>query len=115
MEGQESLSLNTHKPHLPNRPIVLLLGVSATLLLGVGSMLFSTPHSPPHTANSSDMPHPAPTIEGKSDLQLKADLVRVNQELARAKSEREETLKAIEQVSSTLEQRLKEANLSIDE
>lgn len=112
MSGQEPISLTDHRTPLPASPIIILISISAALLLGVGFMLFENPPMPRQHAANSDAPRLAPAIAGKTEIQLRADLVRVKQELERARAERQETLQAIEQVSRELEQKLKAASLT---
>lgn len=105
---------SSDKSPLPSRPIILLLAITAALLLGVGYMLFANrPTPPPKHESASVAPRPAPSIAGKSEIQLKAELARINQEVTQARAERREMLKAIEQTSLELEQKLKEANLEL--
>lgn len=112
VSGQEPFSLTDHRTPLPASPIITLLGISAALLLGVGYMLFETPPMPTQHAANSDAPHLAPAIAGKTEIQLRADLVRVKQELEQARAEQQETLQAIKQVSQELEQKMKAASLA---
>ena len=111
---QDLLSpLSGHAPAPRRKPIVLLLGISTALVLGVCTLLLNKPiPSPQPQAMQDNAPRKAPTIAGKSEIQLKAELVRVNQELEQAKAEREEMLKAIDKMSVELSQKLKEASIT---
>lgn len=96
----------------PARPILILLGTTAALLLGVGYMLLNeTPATPPLATTAPAQQ--APAIADRSEHQLRSDLVRINQELEQARAEREAMLKAIEEKSRQLELQLREANLEL--
>lgn len=99
------------QPPTVRRTPILLLSLSALLLLGTGYLLFASNKTPQQPSSHDETTRPAPVVTGKTERELRAELMRINQELDQAKAEREATLKAIEQMSKALEQKLKEAQL----
>jgi len=110
---RETISASASAPHISDEAVPLLLGIVAALLLGAGVMLFDTQTTPTehHQEIAESIPL-APIITGKTAAQLERELARVNEEMAQVQAEREGMLKAIEEVTYTLNEKLKEANLA---
>ncbi len=98
---------------------VTLLAIAVTAMPAI-TLSLSDSHSgfslhylsaqPP--TGSDKTPRPAIIITGKTDQQLNTELTQAEQELQQAKTEREKTLRRIEQLNKILKRKLDEAQLA---
>ncbi len=99
----------------PSLKLITLLLIAAALMLSVRLGLFegrftSAPKPQPDSLNDKTPPA-AVTITSENASPLMVELAQAEEQLRRAKAEREETSRRIEVLNNTLKQKLEEAQL----